>query len=90
MGLPDDPLLPLNDLSGWGQQDVAIAAFLMLLWKEMYPPILSNPEREGANEWDSWGRPPGGFIDLGCGNGLLVHILISEVSLVSIYWPDDV
>ena len=21
---------------------------------------------EGAEEWDSWGRPPNGFIDLGC------------------------
>jgi tRNASer (uridine44-2'-O)-methyltransferase len=28
--------------------------------------------------WRRWPRPPGGFIDLGCGNGLLTHILISE------------
>ncbi|BEI80956.1 hypothetical protein CcaverHIS002_0201160 [Cutaneotrichosporon cavernicola] len=56
-------------------KDIAIAAFLMLLWRDIYPP------REGSEvgmEWDKWGRPPGGFVDLGCGNGLLVHILVSE------------
>lgn len=31
-----------------------------------------------AEPWRRWPRPPGGFIDLGCGNGLLTHILISE------------
>ncbi|KLT40961.1 DUF1613-domain-containing protein [Cutaneotrichosporon oleaginosum] len=71
---PDDRLLPHN-IAAWGQQDIAIAAFLMLLWRDMYP------AREGSEtgmEWDKWGRPPGGFVDLGCGNGLLVHILVSE------------
>ncbi|OCF42582.1 hypothetical protein I317_03567 [Kwoniella heveanensis CBS 569] len=90
----DDPTLPSSntmDVSEWGQQDVAIAAFLMLLWKEMYPPRerarplpvasdgvgpIAEPDEE--RERDTWGRPEGGFIDLGCGNGLLVHILISE------------
>jgi tRNASer (uridine44-2'-O)-methyltransferase len=52
----------LNDISNWGSQDVAIAAFLMLLWKDMYPPRHDN----GGEEWDTWGRPPNGFIDLGC------------------------
>ena len=28
--------------------------------------------------WRRWPRPPGGFADLGCGNGLLTHILVSE------------
>ncbi|EJT99227.1 DUF1613-domain-containing protein [Dacryopinax primogenitus] len=67
--------------------DVAIAAFLMLLWKLDYPalgvpraPLLvgENPEREERCEWSTWGRPEGGFVDLGCGNGLLVHILLQE------------
>jgi tRNASer (uridine44-2'-O)-methyltransferase len=31
-----------------------------------------------AEPWRHWPRPPGGFVDLGCGNGLLTHILISE------------
>jgi hypothetical protein len=61
-GLPNDPSLPSN-LSEWGSQDVAIASFLMLLWKDMYPARnIQQPE----NEWDTWGRPEGGFVDLGC------------------------
>lgn len=36
-------------------EDVAVAAWLIVLWKNMY----------------AEGRPPGGFVDLGCGNGLL-------------------
>ncbi|KAK4686049.1 tRNASer (uridine44-2'-O)-methyltransferase, partial [Tremellales sp. Uapishka_1] len=73
---PDDPALPISDLSEWGSQDIAIAAFLMLLWKDMYPE--RTVVGESQHEWDSWGRPERGFIDLGCGNGLLVHILVSE------------
>ncbi|ANB15372.1 Trm44p [Sugiyamaella lignohabitans] len=42
-------------------EDLAIAAFLIELWAQMYP-----------NKKDFC------FYDLGCGNGLLVHILISE------------
>ncbi|GAA6046357.1 hypothetical protein JCM3770_004880 [Rhodotorula araucariae] len=45
-------------------EDVAIAAWLVVLWREMYP--------------DSEGKPPGGFVDIGCGNGLLVYILNAE------------
>ncbi|KIO29345.1 hypothetical protein M407DRAFT_21569 [Tulasnella calospora MUT 4182] len=57
-------------------EDIGIATFLMLLWKQTYPereaPAVDEPQ-----PWDTWGRPPGGWIDLGCGNGLLVHILVS-------------
>lgn len=38
-------------------EDVAIAAWLIILWRGMY--LESN------------GKPPGGFVDVGCGNGLL-------------------
>ncbi|EIN09314.1 DUF1613-domain-containing protein [Punctularia strigosozonata HHB-11173 SS5] len=59
--------------------DIGIATFLMLLWKEMFPPSPEDlPVATGDTPWRSWGRPPGGFVDLGCGNGLLVHILTSE------------
>ena len=62
--------LPLaNDVSDWGSQDVAIAAFLMLLWKDMYPSRSESGEGKGegeGEEWSKWGRPPRGFIDLGC------------------------
>ena len=45
-------------------EDLGIAAFLIILWQITYA--------------DVGGRPPGGFVDLGCGNGLLVHILRRE------------
>jgi tRNASer (uridine44-2'-O)-methyltransferase len=75
-------------------QHVGIATFLMLLWKDTYGPetILPDPapiaapnipsaqvpSPPDAEPWRHWPRPPGGFIDLGCGNRLLTHILISE------------
>lgn len=83
-GSPDDRLLPTN-LALWGQQDIAIAAFLMLLWRDMYP---AREGTETGMEWDKWGRPPGGLVDLGCGNGLVVHILVSEVSSFSFISSD--
>ncbi|KAK0200270.1 hypothetical protein DFS33DRAFT_138475 [Desarmillaria ectypa] len=57
-------------------EDIGIATFLMLLWKETYrnADTISNDEEES----EPWPRPPGGFLDFGCGNGLLTHILISE------------
>ncbi|CCH46877.1 hypothetical protein BN7_6479 [Wickerhamomyces ciferrii] len=42
-------------------EDIAIAAFLIELWSNLY---------KDKNDFE--------FRDLGCGNGLLVHILISE------------
>jgi tRNASer (uridine44-2'-O)-methyltransferase len=66
MASPDDAGISVGtDLSDWGQQDVAIAAYLMLLWKDMYP-ARSGMDGAEAREWDAWGRPQGGFIDLGC------------------------
>lgn len=78
----------------------------MLLWRDMYPKrdipkdMDYTPEIVKDKPWLAWGRPQGGFLDLGCvsrrtipqaalaadsfvaqGNGLLVHILISEASL---------
>ncbi|GAA6004975.1 hypothetical protein JCM10207_008467 [Rhodosporidiobolus poonsookiae] len=45
-------------------EDVAIAAWLVCVWRALYP--------------DTDGKPPGGFVDVGCGNGLLVYILNAE------------
>lgn len=45
-------------------EDVAIATYLLVLWSE---------ERKEKDLSD-----PQSFVDLGCGNGLLVHILINE------------
>ena len=44
-------------------EDLGIAAFLIELWDDMY----TQP-----------GKPFPGFVDIGCGNGLLVHILSLE------------
>ncbi|PFH49379.1 hypothetical protein AMATHDRAFT_63347 [Amanita thiersii Skay4041] len=77
-------------------EDIGIATYLMLLWKETYSntsmdatvtqgEILEDCGRTTeridnyhSEPWRSWPRPPGGFLDFGCGNGLLTHILISE------------
>ncbi|KAI6104853.1 hypothetical protein EDD17DRAFT_1652412 [Pisolithus thermaeus] len=68
-------------------EDVGIATFLMLFWKATYASdgtsFEFDADRGGATctstmPWKNWPRPSGGFLDLGCGNGLLVHILVSE------------
>ncbi|KAK7032866.1 DUF1613-domain-containing protein [Favolaschia claudopus] len=57
-------------------EDIGIATFLILLWKELYPPLPISDLRPDE-PWRSWGRPLAGFLDFGCGNGLLTHILLS-------------
>lgn len=50
-------------------EDIAIAAFLIELWNATY-------RRPGSND-DSRPAFPG-FVDIGCGNGVLTYILASE------------
>lgn len=53
-------------------QDIGIATFLMLLWKQ--GPPANSPDKaaeterstEGKPPWHSWSRPREGFLDLGC------------------------
>ena len=55
-----DALLTLKEVADYNAsylQDVAIATFLICLWKLMYT--------------ENGGHPLGGFVDIGCGNGLL-------------------
>ncbi|KAH9950460.1 hypothetical protein B0H21DRAFT_723447 [Amylocystis lapponica] len=63
-------------------EDIGIATFLILLWKDMYraaQPLNDDNGPLSVNEpWKHWPRPPAGFLDLGCGNGLLTHILTAE------------
>ncbi|KAJ3544183.1 hypothetical protein NMY22_g2868 [Coprinellus aureogranulatus] len=60
-------------------EDIGIATFLMLLWKDTYKTDERVLEAGDSEEfWKTWPRPPGGFIDFGCGNGLLTHILVAE------------
>ncbi|KAF4583116.1 tRNA (Uracil-O(2)-)-methyltransferase [Ophiocordyceps camponoti-floridani] len=54
-------------------EDLAIAAFLIELWADMYP--------DDDNDQSTGDVPPRrfpGFVDIGCGNGLLVHLLNQE------------
>ncbi|KAG5640602.1 hypothetical protein DXG03_007952 [Asterophora parasitica] len=61
-------------------QDIGIATYLMLLWKDSYATsaMKEAPVANRDEPWRSWPRPPGGFLDFGCGNGLLTHILVQE------------
>lgn len=43
-------------------EDLSIASFLIELWKQMYPSPMKFP----------------GFVDIACGNGVLVYILLQE------------
>lgn len=63
----------MNMLQNWPEktdpkkfvyEDIGIASYLMLLWNEGNIPTEETKKMK--------------FVDLGCGNGLLVHILNSE------------
>ncbi|KAK5130321.1 hypothetical protein LTR08_002207 [Meristemomyces frigidus] len=69
-------------------EDIGIAAFLIELWQDMY--AATSPAKENLVEannkygaetnGDGEGTKPPfpGFVDIGCGNGVLVYILLSE------------
>ncbi|KAH6870276.1 hypothetical protein BKA58DRAFT_384726 [Alternaria rosae] len=70
-------------------EDLGIAAFLMQLWTDMYGPNKDRIKHDGDNlveqEKDAAEQKTKiaqanfpGFVDIGCGNGLLVHILNAE------------
>ncbi|KAL8721158.1 MAG: hypothetical protein Q9181_007768 [Wetmoreana brouardii] len=54
-------------------EDLSIAAFLIELWKDMYKPTASMPNWHTESQVDF-----PGFVDIGCGNGVLVDILLQE------------
>ncbi|KAK0282291.1 tRNA(Ser) Um(44) 2'-O-methyltransferase [Friedmanniomyces endolithicus] len=58
-------------------EDLGIAAFLVEVWRDMY--ILPGEAIEGEEGGGDGGRVVfPGFVDIGCGNGVLTYILLSE------------
>lgn len=49
-------------------EDLGIAAFLMELWKDMYGEVEVEADKAGFP----------GFVDIGCGNGVLTDVLLRE------------
>ncbi|KAG6991426.1 tRNA (uracil-O(2)-)-methyltransferase [Physcia stellaris] len=56
-------------------EDLSIAAFLIELWKDMYSD--PNDSAAGSDDGQISTKFPG-FVDIGCGNGVLVDILLRE------------
>lgn len=76
-------------IEGWAEvtdpakhvfEDLGIASFLIELWKVMYDCNTSAEDNTNTTRPDKDGQKPPfpGFVDIGCGNGLLVNILIKE------------
>ncbi|KAJ5919231.1 tRNA (uracil-O(2)-)-methyltransferase [Penicillium verhagenii] len=55
------------------QEDLAVAAFLIELWRTMYGAV---PEAK-TTEQNTISRFPG-FVDIACGNGVVVYVLLME------------
>ncbi|KAK2747164.1 tRNA(Ser) Um(44) 2'-O-methyltransferase [Myotisia sp. PD_48] len=59
-------------------EDISIAAFLIELWKKIYsPPTISDDGHDDTGSHRKNKSFPG-FVDIACGNGVLVFILLSE------------
>ena len=58
-------------------EDLGIAAFLIELWRDMYRTVEIQ-EANGQSDVTSKRSNFPGFVDIGCGNGVLVDVLIRE------------
>ena len=58
-------------------EDLGIAAFLIELWKDMYDVGIDGASEDGNGVIEKGGAFPG-FVDIGCGNGVLVDTLLRE------------
>lgn len=61
-------------------EDLGIAAFLMEFWRELYggDGVVERSEGEEGTDSAPAKRMFPGFVDIGCGNGVLVYILLRE------------
>ena len=60
-------------------EDLAITAFLVELWRSMYG-VVPAGEREGEHDQKEYTTATDfpGFVDVACGNGVLVYVLLME------------
>lgn len=58
-------------------EDLGIAAFLIELWKDMYDQENDFVHQDIDGSTNKRGTFPG-FVDIGCGNGVLVDVLLRE------------
>ena len=58
-------------------EDLGIAAFLIELWKDMYDTGKESVDQDTDGHTKKRGGFPG-FVDIGCGNGVLVDTLLRE------------
>ncbi|KAF3942385.1 hypothetical protein ABW19_dt0206035 [Dactylella cylindrospora] len=58
-------------------EELGIASFCICLWEEIYY-MPGSSYTEGCTSESPPKRPFGGFVDLGCGSGVLADILIEE------------
>ncbi|CAF9911274.1 tRNA(Ser) Um(44) 2'-O-methyltransferase [Imshaugia aleurites] len=58
-------------------EDLGIAAFLIELWKDIYDAGTDSVDQDGDGPTTKGGAFPG-FVDIGCGNGVLVDTLLRE------------
>ena len=58
-------------------EDLSIAAFLIELWRDMYSCFEAPKDDAEASEGEKLSDFPG-FVDIGCGNGVLVDVLLHE------------
>lgn len=58
-------------------EDLGIAAFLIELWRDMYQKVVPSSANDQVDLGDERSGFPG-FVDIGCGNGVLVDVLVRE------------
>ncbi|GAM37684.1 hypothetical protein TCE0_024f07802 [Talaromyces pinophilus] len=63
-------------------EDLAITAFLIELWRNMYGVVPPAEQKEEQTKQGEEGKKGGkefpGFVDIACGNGVLVYVLLME------------
>lgn len=55
---------------------------MMLVWKDTFPEVPKEDGEESSGPWDTWGRPPGGFLDFG--SAILVFESLSQSLTVAL------